>query len=265
MSEGARPRLVLDTSSTRWRDRIDLGHVRDDRPRRVGAWEFAAHARRAAEAVGIEDIVVPDRADGLSALSVVAAGLRATDRAHWTVELTQHFATPVYTAKLSVSLQRFSGGRLRWRIDPARGWGGRHELIEEFVTVARGVWEERPYSFEGDHFGVHDGGFDAPLTGQPLPPLEILVRDERDALLASRIADGIAVETLDPTSWPELGLPVAAPIALGSSPSPDTVAERLAPALDRATWLDLDVGDRVEEIYRWGEHISPRIGALSHG
>ncbi|OUZ09148.1 hypothetical protein BHE97_11680 [Aeromicrobium sp. PE09-221] len=272
-------RLVLDTSWKRWRHRTDLPRVRDERPRDIGAWELVAHARRAAEAVGIEEIVVLDTADGLSALAVVPVGLRATQRTRWTVELTQDVATPVYTAKLSASLQRFSAGRLAWRIDP-RGWRGRHDVIEEFVTVARGVWRERPYDFSGEHFRVQGGGLDSPLSGRPLPPLEIVVRDEDDALLASRVADRIAVETLDPDSWPDLGLPLAARVSLASAATSteverlstaevvgtyDAVAGRLAPLSERATWLDLDVGDRVEEIYRWGEHVAPRIGALIHG
>ena len=273
-------RLVLDTGGGRWRHRTDFPQVRDVRPRVIGAWELVTHARRAAEAVGLDEIVVPDTPEGLSAIAVASAGLRATQRTRWTVELTPDVATPVYTAKLSASLQRFSADRLAWRIDP-RAWRGHHEVIEEFVTVARGVWNERPYDFSGEHFSVQGGGLDAPLSGRPLPPLEIVVRDETDARLASQVADRVAVETLDPDSWPDLGLPIAARVPLASAATPagaerlatttgivgtyDTVADRLAPLSERATWLDLDVGDRVEEIYRWGEHIAPRIGALVHG
>lgn len=89
---------------------------------------------RAADLAGLAGVLVPFDPDGPEALVTAAALLRATRHIEVVAGFHTGIATPQYTAKLSASLQRFSGGRLGWHLaadDPGR---------EEFVATAREFW-----------------------------------------------------------------------------------------------------------------------------
>jgi alkanesulfonate monooxygenase len=123
---------------------------------------------------------------------IVAGGaLRGTRSSRVVVGFQPAFGTPVYAAKISATLQRLSGGRLAWQLavdtDPAdaRARGDRvtgddrYARAAEFLTVARGVWNDAPvpsagfagtgFHYAGTHYDVIDGGFRGILSGLPFP------------------------------------------------------------------------------------------------
>lgn len=141
----------------------------------------AQHAARAAEVAALDGVVVPFDLTGDDALVVAAGALRASRWQHVVAEIHPVQATPVYAAKLSASLQRFSHERFGWSLvtetdeTTARAMGDRVEpgerldRADEFLTVARGVWESEDYTFEGRYYEVLHGGFSRPLSGRRFP------------------------------------------------------------------------------------------------
>ncbi|GAB0102800.1 hypothetical protein JMUB6875_17710 [Nocardia sp. JMUB6875] len=89
---------------------------------------------RAADLAGLAGVLVPFDPEGPESLVTAAGLLRATRYIEVVAEFHSDIATPQYAAKFSASVQRFSGGRLGWKLpvdDPGR---------ERFVAVAREFW-----------------------------------------------------------------------------------------------------------------------------
>jgi hypothetical protein len=109
---------------------------------------------RAADLAGLAGVLVPFDPDGPESLVTAAALLRATRYVQIVAGIHSGIATPQYTAKLSASLQRFSGGRLGWHLDaddPDR---------ERFVAVAREFWHSPT-------------GLPKPLSDNPFPAVYV--------------------------------------------------------------------------------------------
>ncbi|MFC6885360.1 MULTISPECIES: LLM class flavin-dependent oxidoreductase [Actinomadura] len=153
----------------------------DPRPGAYGPFDHLEQIGRAAEVTGWDGVLVPFDPAGEESLVVTAGLLRRNRWLRGVAGFHPGVATPVYAAKVSASLQRFSGGRLDWLLsvdlDPAtaRAQGDftegpeRYARAEEFLTIAKGVWREEDYTYEGRHFQVLAGGFQAPLAEQPFP------------------------------------------------------------------------------------------------
>lgn len=88
---------------------------------------------KAADLAGLAGVVVPHDPDGPEPLVTAAALLRATRHVTVFAEIQPWIATPQYAAKLSASLQRFSGGRFGWYV------GDDIESVA-FVGTARDFW-----------------------------------------------------------------------------------------------------------------------------
>ncbi|MFC9252530.1 LLM class flavin-dependent oxidoreductase [Amycolatopsis thailandensis] len=149
----------------------------------------------AAELSGLDGVVAPYDPRGEESWIVAGGALRHTRHARVTVEFTPSFATPVYAAKMSLTLQRLGADRLDWLVrvdtDPEDdrrrgdrlGRTERYERAAEFLTVARGAWSGRgasPGGFDGgefDHDGgyyhVRSGGFDEAADGRPFPVVHL--------------------------------------------------------------------------------------------
>ncbi|GAA2878973.1 LLM class flavin-dependent oxidoreductase [Streptosporangium fragile] len=182
------------------------GFVTDLR-RAFGPFDHLAQAGRAAEIAGFGGAFAPFDPEGEESL-VVAAGLLRQSR--W-LRLVAGFhpgiATPVYAAKVSASLQRFSADRLDWWLDVdldpavARAQGDflegpdRYARAEEFLTVAKGVWSEEGYTYEGRFYQVLAGGFASPLTGRRFPAVHLSGTSPEAYALSARHAD---VHVFDP-------------------------------------------------------------------
>ncbi|MFL1432619.1 MULTISPECIES: LLM class flavin-dependent oxidoreductase [unclassified Nocardiopsis] len=159
-----------------------LGPVATDvRGGLYGPLEEAFQTWRAAEIAGLGGVLAPDDPDGEEPWTVATGALRASRHLRVIAEFAPSFATPVYAAKLSATVQRFTEGRLGWKVtvggdpaaraaqgDPVTGADALRRA-DEFLTAARGVWHEKPYTFEGDFYRVLEGGFGHPLAGRPFP------------------------------------------------------------------------------------------------
>jgi alkanesulfonate monooxygenase len=138
-------------------------------------------AARAAELSGLDGVAVPFDPDGLESLVTAAGLLRASRRLQVTAGFHPAIASPVYAAKLSASVQRFSANRLAWQLlvdlDPAtaRAHGDflegadRYARAEEFLTVAKGVWSARDYTYEGRFYQVLGGGLPESRSAPAFP------------------------------------------------------------------------------------------------
>ncbi len=156
---------------------------------------------RATELAGFEGIRIPEDAQGDEPW--ILAGYIARGARHLKIltEFEASWGSAVYAAKNAVSFQRFTGGRLAWQIKTGGdaqqrrtqgdfvGEQDLHLRIEEFVTVARGVLTQAPYSFKGRFFEVLNGGFQGPLGGQVVPPVYLSGATEADLALSANVAD----------------------------------------------------------------------------
>ncbi|MGW5107712.1 LLM class flavin-dependent oxidoreductase [Nocardia sp. NPDC004123] len=165
--------------------------VTDVRAGRFGPFDDLHQVVHAAELSGLDGVVAPYDPAGEESWIVAGAALRATRHTRVVVDFHPGFGTPVYAAKVSASLQRFSAGRLGWRLavdtdaDDARQRGDRvtgddrYARAAEFLTVARGVWNENPvpaagfrgtgFDYAGEYYDVIDGGFRGILSGLTFP------------------------------------------------------------------------------------------------
>ncbi|MEU1984306.1 LLM class flavin-dependent oxidoreductase [Nocardia sp. NPDC019395] len=160
-----------------------------------GGFEFLDQVVLAAELSGLDGIVAPYDPAGEESWVVAGSALRQTRHLRVGVEFHPAFGTPVYAAKLSATLQRLSNGRLDWRLRvdteaadaAARGdrvtGVDRYRRAAEFLTVARGVWNEEQvlpgrfggtgFEFAGEYYDVIDGGFRGILSGLPFPVVHL--------------------------------------------------------------------------------------------
>jgi alkanesulfonate monooxygenase SsuD/methylene tetrahydromethanopterin reductase-like flavin-dependent oxidoreductase (luciferase family) len=88
---------------------------------------------RAADLAGLDGVLVPADPGGPEPLVTAAALLRATRHVIVFAEIAPWIATPQYTAKLSATLQRFSGGRFGWYL-------GAEPDGAAFLATARDFW-----------------------------------------------------------------------------------------------------------------------------
>ncbi|MEV4183842.1 LLM class flavin-dependent oxidoreductase [Streptosporangium canum] len=172
-----------------------------------GPFDHLAQIGRAAEIAGFHGALAPFDPEGDESLVVAAGLLRQSRRLRTVAGFHPGIATPVYAAKVSASLQRFSGDRLDWRLavdlDPAvaRAQGDflrgpdRYARAEEFLTVAKGVWSEEDYTYEGRFYQVLAGGFQSPLAGRAFPRVHLSGTTKEALELSARHAD---VHVFDP-------------------------------------------------------------------
>jgi alkanesulfonate monooxygenase len=181
--------------------------VSDPRGNRFNYLDYLRQIARAADLTGFDGIHVGNDPDGDESWIVAGHVARATRRVRLLTEFDASRGSAVYAAKNAASYQRYTGGRFAWQI----GRGGtaverRRQAdfaadadisprIEEFVTVARGVISQAPFSFKGRYFEVLDGGFRGPLSNQVPPPVYLSGGTEDAQQLSARIAD---VHVFDP-------------------------------------------------------------------
>jgi alkanesulfonate monooxygenase len=183
----------------------------DLRPGKLGPFDELAQVIHAAELSGVDGVIAPYDPSGEESWVVAAAALRQTRHVRVAVEFHPAFGTPVYAAKMSATLQRLSSGRLEWRLkvetDPAdaRARGDqvtgrdRYARADEFLTVARGVWNDSEvlpggfggtgYEFAGNHYDVIDGGFRGILSGLPFPVVHLTGNSDEAVTLSAKHGD----------------------------------------------------------------------------
>ncbi|HEP8866711.1 TPA: LLM class flavin-dependent oxidoreductase [Pseudomonas aeruginosa] len=175
--------------------------VSDPRGRRFNYLDYLQQIARAADLTGFDGIHIANQADGDEPWIIAGYVARSTRHLKLLTEFDAARGSAVYAAKNAVSYQRFSGGRFAWQLaSPADAAQRRRQgdfvadadllpRIDEFLTVARGVITQAPFTFAGRFFEVLDGGFKGPLSGQRVPPI-YLAGDSAEALqLSARQAD----------------------------------------------------------------------------
>jgi alkanesulfonate monooxygenase len=178
--------------------------------------------------------------------------------------------------------------------DPLQG-DDYFQRVDEYLEAARGVLLTRPYDFRGRFYDVEKGGFDAPLAGTPLPPIFTSGSSDAALALAGRRADFHLVRgaSLDGIKSAIARLEAAAS-KHGRSVKParrrqvvarhtdeearaaareagaeaaligsyDDVAQRLESYLELGVErLILSGYPHLEEAYRLGEHVLPKLSA----
>ncbi|HEX7733757.1 MAG TPA: LLM class flavin-dependent oxidoreductase [Ktedonobacteraceae bacterium] len=115
--------------------------------------------------------------------------------------LSQSYRNPALLAKMAANLQLASRGRFilglgaGWKEDEYRAYGypfpdvkTRMEELEEAATIVKAMWRERPASFEGKHYQIHE----AYCEPQPDPPIPLLIGgggETRTLAIVARHAD----------------------------------------------------------------------------
>jgi len=156
---------------------------------------------QAAAQSAFDGLFLPYRRDADESRIVAAVLARAVPRLHIVPEFPASVGSAVYAAKQANTFQRSAQSRLGWAIAPdadagTRAAEGDHvpdeallERLDEFLTVARGVHGTSPFTFEGRHFEVKDGGFTAPLDTVPFSAVFLQGESEEALSLSARHAD----------------------------------------------------------------------------
>lgn len=164
-------------------------------------YDLLLQVARAAELTGFDGVWIPESPAGEDPLIVAGSLAREVTRLRFVPELRAFLLSAVYATKIAVSFQRLSGGRLAWtlRTDESREsqpWTGRRwthteqlARTSEFLDVAKGFWNDAPFTYTGNYYEVVNGGFPPALQGQTLPKI-YLTGTSREALeLSARHAD----------------------------------------------------------------------------
>ncbi|MFT4025544.1 MAG: LLM class flavin-dependent oxidoreductase [Novosphingobium sp.] len=270
-------------------------------------FDYYAQIAEAAAQTHFDGVFVAHRADADESRIVAASLARETRGLSFVAEFPASVGSAVYAAKQATTFQRGSHERFAWAVAPdaeakARARDGDHvpedqlgRRLDEFLTVARGVHTQRPFSFKGEHFEVLNGGFEEPLNRVAFPTVFLQGESEEALDLSARHGDvhlfrpsdrlGALIEGLDALAKQadrqvEFGLiqPILARETEeearldanrgGRAPgtlvgSYDAVAARLAEFAGLGiTHFVLSAEPQVEEAYRVGQHVLPRLRAL---
>jgi alkanesulfonate monooxygenase len=156
---------------------------------------------RAAELNGFDGLFIPESPSGEAPLIVAGSLAREVPRLKLVPTLRAPLMSAVYATKIANSFQRLTGGRLGWNLSTfpdreERPWHGRRfsesEIVErtsEFLDVAKGFWNQAPFTYQGRYYEVVDGGFAPALKGQTLPRIYISGSSEETLELSARHAD----------------------------------------------------------------------------
>lgn len=140
---------------------------------------YLTDVARAAERNGFEAMLVPTGSECEDAWLVTAALTQVTERIKFLVAFRPGFVLPTLAAQMAATYQKMSNGRLLLNVvtggdrDEQAAYGDflekdvRYERTAEFLEVVRGAWAGRPYSFDGTHYRVENGGLVHPLTNPP--------------------------------------------------------------------------------------------------
>jgi alkanesulfonate monooxygenase SsuD/methylene tetrahydromethanopterin reductase-like flavin-dependent oxidoreductase (luciferase family) len=114
-----------------------------------------------------------------------------------------NYRSPLMLARLAADVDRLSNGRLVLGLGIGRSAdefqqlglpfprvAERQQALEETIAIVRGVWGERPFSYTGKHFQVHEVRVTPGPVQQPHVPLLIAGEGERGTLRqVARYAD----------------------------------------------------------------------------
>jgi alkanesulfonate monooxygenase len=143
--------------------------------------DYLAQVARAAERQGFEGVLTPTGTWCEDAWLTTAALIRETTRLKFLVAFRPGVISPTLAAQMAGTFQRLSNGRVLLNIVTGgdaveqRRFGDWHDhdaryaRTDEFLTIVRGVWSGRPFSFEGEHLRVE--GATTLAAPNPVPPI----------------------------------------------------------------------------------------------
>lgn len=284
--------------------------VRDRRAAGRNRFDYYVQVAQAAAQTGFDGLFVRHRIEADESRIIAAIVARAVPRLLVVPEFAASVGSAVYAAKQAATFQRSTGGRLGWAIAPDDDGPERErqadviaekdlsQRLDEFLIVARGVHEQRPFSFKGAHFEVENGGFDAPLTQHPFPKIYLQGEDDAALLRSARHAD---VHLFHPATPERMAARIARLKALAEAEGRQVAAGLILPLLLRedresaerdarahalspatligsydtaadhvaayeaagVTELLLGATPLLEEAYRIGQHLLPRLRHLT--
>ena len=185
--------------------------VTDPRGNNFNFFDYIHQIARAADLTGFNGVQIQHDLEGDESWIVAGYIARSTRHLKLLTEFDAARGSAVYAAKNAVSYQRYTGGRFAWQISTNDNAQTRRQQadhiateeqlqrIDEFVTVARGVINQSPYSFKGKFFEVLDGGFKGPLGGQVTPPVYLSGSSDEAYALSAKQADVHVFNALPPT------------------------------------------------------------------
>lgn len=272
-------------------------------------FDYYAQVAEAAAQTHFDGLFVAHRPEADESRIIAASLAREVRALRFVAEFPASVGSAVYAAKQATTFQRGSREQFGWAIAPdadarTRARDADHvpedqlgQRLSEFLTVARGVHTQRPFSFTGAHFEVENGGFEPPLNRVAFPTV-FLQGDSEEALdLSARHADvhlfraGPAdklaaliegLDTLAKQADRSVAFGLVQPVLAretdeeaareanreGRAPgtlvgSYDAVAAKLADLAGLGiAHIVLTAEPALEEAYRVGQHVLPRLGAL---
>ncbi|WP_194270200.1 LLM class flavin-dependent oxidoreductase [Candidatus Methylospira mobilis] len=163
-------------------------------------YDHLAQIARAAEITGFDGVSIPQTPAGEEPWVVSGALAREARRLKFLPSLPAPFLSAVYSAKMAISFQRLTGGRLAWNLiteehTPKSWHGHRWSIAEqiartgEFLDVVKGFWSNAPFTYQGRYYEVENGGFGPALAGPELPLIYLSGETEEALALSARYAD----------------------------------------------------------------------------
>jgi alkanesulfonate monooxygenase SsuD/methylene tetrahydromethanopterin reductase-like flavin-dependent oxidoreductase (luciferase family) len=123
-----------------------------------------------------------------------------------------YYRSPIALAREAADVDRVSNGRLVLglgigddvdefnmlgiRLPPTKQ---RQQALEEYITIVRGIWDEPPFSFKGEHFTVDQVALRPPPVQVPRIPLLIGGGGERTTL--RQVAEHADVSNFGAHEW----------------------------------------------------------------
>jgi alkanesulfonate monooxygenase len=154
----------------------------------------------AAEVARFDGVWIPHSSGGEDPLIVAGAFVRETRHVKFAPSMRTPLLSAVYATKIANSFQRLSRGRLIWNLateaDQPHTWHGRHWGLDEqvartreFIEVAKGFWNQAPFTYKGAYYEVENGGFAPALQGPKLPLIYLSGESEAALALSAEHAD----------------------------------------------------------------------------
>ena len=175
-------------------------------------YDHLSQVARAAEITGFDGVLIPQTPAGEEPLIVSGALAREARRITFLPAFPAPFLSAVYAAKIAISFQRLTGGRLAWNLiteeHDEKSWHGHRWSIaeqiartDEFLDVVKGFWNHPPFTYQGKYYEVVDGGFAPALTGPKLPLIYLSGETEEALALGAKHADVyfLPLDTLEAT------------------------------------------------------------------
>ncbi|MGV0851467.1 TIGR03560 family F420-dependent LLM class oxidoreductase [Mycolicibacterium phlei] len=160
---------------------------------------------------GLTDPVTPTH-EGWTSLAAMAVVVRRARVGCLVSGVT--FRNPAVLAKMAVTVDHISGGRLDfgigagWHEGEHRGYGidfppagQRVAMVDEALTVIRRLWTEGAVDFAGRHYTLEGALCEPKPLQRPHPPIVVGAAQPRMLRVAARHADEWNMPSTDPQEW----------------------------------------------------------------